>query len=100
MRRLLKYELESHGETIVESAPGLRPLAVGFQGRQLVVWVEGRAAGMNNDGEVEPEREYRFMVVWTGEDVPDGAFSYVGTASFRHQDLGDFVIHVYYGGIA
>jgi hypothetical protein len=101
VRRLLKYEIKPQGETIVVSGPGLRPLAVGWQGQKLVVWVEGHVPGSTEgSGHYVGERDYRFTAVFTGEDVPEGSYSYVGSAQRTHQELGFLVVHVYYGGIA
>ena len=101
-RRLLKYEIDATNGRITQivSGRGLRPVAVGWQDTKLVVWAEGRAAGDNHDGELpEHEHEYEFMAVWTGGWVPDGAWNYVGSAQRHHQELGFFVVHVYYGGM-
>ena len=100
-RRLLKYEIDATNGRITQiaSGRGLRPVAVGWQDTKLVVWAEGRAAGDNHDGEPpEPEHDYEFMAVWTGGWVPDGG-TYVGSAQRHHQELGFFVVHVYYGGM-
>lgn len=99
MRRLLKYTISGADRQITKivSAPGLRPLAVGWQDTKLVVWAEGNTP--KDSGGPFTEVEYQFMAVWTGQYVPDGAWNYVGSAQMRHQELGFLVVHLYFGGM-
>ena len=84
MRRILKFPVGLTA-TSIDTADRPTILALGWQGEQLVVWVEA-----------EPGTEVRTVlrVALTGQQVPAG--EYVGTA--QHPTLnggGPFVVHVY-----
>ena len=81
--RLLKFNLPPAGESRVPLYEGSRLLAVGWQGRQLVAWVESPGEG--------PLRWHEITVAMTGYDVPDG--TYLGTAQL--DDEPTYVVHVY-----
>lgn len=82
--RILKFHLPPVGETWRVLHDGTRVLAVGWQGQQLVVWVESPGTG-----ELMP---VVFTVAMTGDQRPIG--SYVGTAQLD-ADGELYVVHVY-----
>jgi hypothetical protein len=84
MRRIFKYSLPPVGEAALGMHGDPRPLGVGWQGRQLVMWAE-----------VDDDRAARiraFTVVMTGDPVPDG--EYIGSVQ-RVDDGQPYVVHVY-----
>lgn len=90
MRRIFKYRLPPVGYAgLGVHGPDPKVLAVGWQGEQLVVWME-----VDVD---EPAQVHHFEVVMTGDAAPvvDGADTvYVGTAQSTW-DGAPYVVHVY-----
>jgi hypothetical protein len=86
-RRVLKYRLPPVGYAGLATHGDPIPRAVGWQGRQLVAWME-----VDTDA---PVKIHGFGVVMTGDPVPTqdhATVEYVGTAQL---DDGEYVVHVY-----
>jgi hypothetical protein len=87
--RILKVPLPLAGPGVVRTGIHPRFLAVGFQGEELVAWVEATAGDLVTT---------RVFVALTGEYVPAGSV-YVGTAQLLRPGLvgltNPYVAHVY-----
>ena len=88
-RRILKYHLPPVGYAGIATHGEPTPRSVGWQGRQLVAWME-----VDTD---LPARIHGFEVVMTGDPVPTADHAtaeYIGTAQLVDAD-GEYVAHVY-----
>lgn len=85
MSRIFKYRLPPVGYAGIAMHDPAHLLAVGWQGRQLVLWAE-----VHTD---RPPLVQHIHVVQTGGNPPDEA-DYIGTATL--DDHGEpYVVHVY-----
>lgn len=66
---------------------GSVPLTAQIQHGEVVVWYETTSS---KDGEFKDER---FIMLNTGEDMPDNKFRYLGTVQFMN---GTIVKHIYH----
>lgn len=89
--RVLKFALHETGETVLPTEVQ-RVLGVGWQGPQLVAWVEAL--------ELEPgvlgRGTTHLVTIGTGSDVPSGygRYAHVGSAA-QATSTGNYVLHVY-----
>lgn len=84
-RKIWKYELSSHGPTVVESREGAHPISAMFDASGML------SAWMTVDpGAVA--KSFTFYTVFTGEAVPEKAV-FLGTEVWRQQGL---VFHIFY----
>lgn len=82
VRRVLKFNLNLHGDTSISLPAGSRVLSVGFQGESLMAWVECP--------DNEPMRAVRFYSLFTGHSEVPIDTEFVGTTT-----SGGIVVHVY-----
>lgn len=81
-RVVLKFAINMRGESVLSLPIGARVLSTGFQGGQLMVWVEYP--------QTEIMRKVRFYSLFTGYDeVPDDT-EFVGSTTAE-----GIVVHVY-----
>jgi hypothetical protein len=87
--RILKVPLPLAGPGVVRTGIHPRFLAVGFQGEELVAWVEATVGDLVTT---------KVFVALTGEHVPLDGF-YIGTAQLLRPGLvgltNPYVVHVY-----
>jgi len=85
MKTVYKYVLDET-EQKVKTFEGVRFLHVANQHGDITVWAEVETE--------RPECMTVLYVVGTGEEVPDGATTYIGSALMAS---GNFVFHIYQG---